>query len=110
MNNELWIDVYIMQKAFNGYIILGEKYPCKFFDELDSLKFYNHEYLVPHNPTGFLALVYGEDWQTPKPGCHASPVVLLRLRLISMIYSRTPSCIKKTWRLAKRLTGGFLRF
>jgi hypothetical protein len=106
MRNEMWIDVYIMQKAFNGYVIMGKKYPRKFFDKFDSLSFYNQEYSVPHNPTGFLALVYGEDWQTPKPGCHSSPVkFLLRLRLITIIYSRTPSFIKKTWRFAKRLAG-----
>jgi hypothetical protein len=122
MRNGMYIDVYIMQKEFDGYIILGEKYPRKHFDELDSLQFYNHEYLTPHNPEGFLAYVYGEDWRTPKPDCHSSYVkLILRLRLklmliptihsmIHPIYLKSPSFVKKPLRLAKRLTVRFLMY
>jgi len=108
MRNEMWIDIYIMQKAFNGYIIFGKKYPKEYFKRLAFISFYEREYLVPYNPEGFLALVYGNGWKIPKPGEHGSPIkhiLLIRIyNYMSKWFSKLPfikNVIKKIIRFMK---------
>ena len=70
MRNEMWIDVYLMQKHFNSYLIEGFKYPKNYFCRFDLLSFYGQEYLIPYNSEKLLALIYGNDWRIPKINFH----------------------------------------
>ena len=93
MKDEMWIDVYIMQKTLTGYIILGRKYPKRFFDKCDSIIFYNNEYLIPHSHENFLTYAYGPDWKTPKPGDHSSRVKTIFSIRLYIFLSRSLSSV-----------------
>jgi len=111
MKNGMWIDIYMMQKTWNSYMVYGKKYPRKHFDKTDTILFYDCEYLIPHDPGGFLAYVYGVNWRVPKSGEHGSPIKhILRIRFyffLSKKFSKIffiKNVIKKITRLIKWVT------
>ena len=86
MKNGMYIDIYIMQRTTNSYIICGIKYPKIFFDNTHTILFYDHEYQIPYACEDFLVYAYGANWETPKLGNHTSAVKqILRIRFCNYI-------------------------
>ena len=71
---DIHIDVFIMQKGFNSYIILGKKYPKENFEYFEKILFYDNYYFVPHNSKLLLSLIYGDNWETPIPDVYTSSI------------------------------------
>jgi len=85
MRNEMWIDVYLMQKLFNSCVIEEFKYSKRYFGCFDSILFYEHEYLIPNNSEKLLAIIYGNDWRTPKSNFHPPQENIIYFRIYHIL-------------------------
>jgi hypothetical protein len=85
MRNEMWIDVYLMQKFFNSYVIEGFIYPKKHFSHFDYITFYERKCLIPYDSEKLLALIYGNDWRIPKLNFHPPQKFIIYFRIYFLL-------------------------
>lgn len=67
------IEGWFFEKKGNEYIYDEKRcgrdlaHPAHFYDKLDTIKFRDVEFNVPHNVDNYLDMMYGLDWATPNP-------------------------------------------
>ena len=62
------IDIFWFGKVDNEWIFNNRiRYPSKFLDKLDEIKFLGTKFKIPSNVEEFLELTYGKSWKIPKP-------------------------------------------
>ena len=73
--NNQYVDIYLARPRTATDTWIAQYYAISNdrYDNPTRVEWLCRTWLIPSDPEGYLAKVYGEDWRVPREGCHAQP-------------------------------------